>query len=302
MNRAILFLAPLLLAACREEAPPKAVAVRTDGVLDLRLTSFNVRYEGDQDRGWKSWPNRLDRVVSAIHEMNPDILGVQEALHGQAADLWASLPDYDFHGVGRDDGQRDGEYAGIFWKRGRFEPGERGTFWLSDFPDTPGSRTWGNEVVRCASWIHLTDRPTGRRLLVLNTHWDHRNQPSRVKSAHLIAKRVDALAGPDEKVVLLGDMNATEGNPAVDYLTGRGENPWPHALADPFATLHPEMKDRRTLHFWSARRDGWAKVDHILVSKGADFLDAGIFRAEKEVDQPSDHFPVWAHVQFAKSD
>ena len=33
-----------------------------------------------------------------IRDETPDVIGVQEARHGQAADLWASLPDYEFFG------------------------------------------------------------------------------------------------------------------------------------------------------------------------------------------------------------
>ncbi|GAA5481437.1 endonuclease/exonuclease/phosphatase family protein [Haloferula sargassicola] len=297
---AITLLAGLALVSCEKKEPPRAVVVREDGVLDLRLASFNVRRNAGDDAGWREWKNRIDRVVTAIRTMDPDILGVQEAIHAQAADLRASLPDFDFYGIGREDGKKAGEYAAIFWKHERFEAGKSGTFWLSDFPEQPGSKTWGNGITRIASWIHLTDRPTGRRVFVLNTHWDHRNQPSREKAARLIAERIDALARPDEEIVLLGDMNATEGNPAVDFLAGRGRSPWPHALGDPYAALHPEVKNRRTLHFWSARRDGWMKVDHILVSKNAEFLEAGILRADRQDEQPSDHYPVWVHVRFSE--
>jgi len=288
----------LSLTACRETPPPRAAAVSLDGSMDLRLVSFNIRYEGPQDRGWKSWPKRIDRVVRGIRQLDPDILGIQEALHGQAADLRASLPDFDFHGIGRDDGDRAGEYAAILWKRHRFEPGESGTFWLSDFPEQPGSKTWGNEVVRITSWIRLTDRSTARSVLVLNTHWDHRNQASRIKAAELIARRIDQLVRPGEPVVLLGDMNATEGNPAVDYLAGRGDSAWKNPLTDPYAALYPGEKNRRTLHFWEASPQGWAKVDHILVSRGAEFEAAGILRAPTRETEPSDHFPVWAHIRF----
>ncbi|MBB5350248.1 endonuclease/exonuclease/phosphatase family metal-dependent hydrolase [Haloferula luteola] len=297
----LLFATTLAFTACRESPPPRAIIVREDGVIDLQLASFNIRREAGDDEGWRSWPQRIGRVVSAIRTLDPDILGIQEAVHFQAADLRASLPDYDFHGVGRGDGKRAGEYAAIFWKSDQFAAGERGTFWLSDFPDQPGSKTWGNTFSRCATWIRLTDLATGRPLFVLNTHWDHRHQGSREKASRLIAERIDALARPTEEVILLGDLNATEGNPAVDFLAGRGKNPWTHALTDPYAALHPREKNRRTLHFWEAHRDGWAKVDHILVSKGARFLEADILRAPTRELQPSDHYPVWAHIQFPLS-
>jgi hypothetical protein len=82
----VLMLLVILTGGCRKEAPPKTVAIREDGVLELTLCSFNVRYEGDQDKSWRSWPNRIDRVVKTLREVDPDVFGIQEALHGQAAD------------------------------------------------------------------------------------------------------------------------------------------------------------------------------------------------------------------------
>src|SRR5690606_37304738 len=123
------FLLPLVLlpcAGCRKEAPvAKAVPLAEDGALRLSLVSFNIRYENPAEKDWRAWPNRIDRVVRAIRTLDPDVFGVQEAFHGQAADLRASLPDYDFHGVGREDGDRGGEYAAVFFRRDRFEPDER---------------------------------------------------------------------------------------------------------------------------------------------------------------------------------
>ncbi|MGE9270319.1 MAG: endonuclease/exonuclease/phosphatase family protein [Verrucomicrobiales bacterium] len=298
----------LILAGCREDPVPQAVVVREDGQMEMQLCSFNIRYEGGKDEGWKAWPNRVGRVVRAIREVDPDVLGVQEGLHGQVADLRASLLDYDFYGVGRDDGWRAGEYAGIFFRAKRFDLDESGTFWLSDDPERPGSRTWGNSVVRCASWVRLVDRSVGRGVYVFNTHWDHRHQGSRERATQLIAERIDARRYPDDPVVLLGDLNAVEGNPAVSYLrgekvdlAGRSVPVWSGGLRDPFSELHPDQTDRRTLHFWSAKRTGWFKVDHILVSGSARALEAGIYHAATTETQPSDHYPVWARVSWPSS-
>ena len=110
---ALLFASP----GCREEdssyppsRPPQNAAPTTPGAaLELRLMSFNIRYETPEDQGARSWPRRIHASVRVIQEEKPDILGIQEALHGQAADLWASLPEYALSGVGRDDAKRKGE-------------------------------------------------------------------------------------------------------------------------------------------------------------------------------------------------
>ena len=299
------------MPACEREqrlGPPKAVPVREDGAIDLKLMTFNIRYESPHDHGDRSWSNRIPQVVGMIRREAPDVIGVQEALHGQAADLWASLPDYEFFGIGRDDGLREGEYSGIFYRRDRFRPDvdDRGTFWLSDTPGVPGSRTWGNEIPRVAAWVRLVDLATSRGFYVFNTHWDHQNQPSREKAALLIADRIAARAEPDEPVALIGDFNATETNPAFVYLTGApavvagSREDWDKGLVDAYQKLHGSEKNRRTLHFWRANRDGMAKVDHILVSRDGQIRDAEIVAS----DQPpvSDHFPVTARVVFPSAD
>ncbi|MFC7338304.1 endonuclease/exonuclease/phosphatase family protein [Haloferula chungangensis] len=300
----------LLTGACRKEAPPKTVAVREDGVLELTLCSFNVRYEGDQDKSWKSWPNRVDRVVRSLREIDPDVFGIQEALHGQAADLRASMTDYEFFGVGRDDGRRDGEYAAILWKADRFaaDVEDQGTFWLSDTPGKPGSKSWGNSVVRVATWVRLGDRATGRSFYVFNTHWDHRSQSFRERAAPMMAARIDGRKHPEDPVVLLGDFNATRGNPAVDYfvgervnLAGKNEGPWPGAMKDPYQVLKGSERNRRTLHLWEAdagTRLDRLKVDHIFVSGNAKLMAAGISKAATREAQASDHYPVWARVAW----
>lgn len=304
MRVALLCLA-LLIPACRRPESPKAAPPSAGGALDLTLATFNIRYENIAENDWRAWPARIDRVVRSVRAIGPDVLGIQEALHGQSADLRASLPDYEFHGIGRDDGRRAGEYSAILYRRDRFEKSDGGTFWLSDFPEQPGSMTWGNDIPRVATWVRLVDRASGKGFHVFNTHWDHRNQRSRERAAPLMAGRIAARSHPEEPVILLGDFNATEGNPAVDYFTGkavtlagRAMPPWQPPLVDTFQRLHPGVKDRRTLHFWEGHRTGWAKVDHILVSRGAEIAAAGIRVEKSRVEQPSDHFPVWAKVRW----
>lgn len=267
--------------------------------MTLRLATYNVRYEEPKDHEWRAWPQRLQGLIATIRRMDPDVLGIQEALHGQVADLRLSLPDYEFYGQGRDDGQQSGEYAGIFYRRSRFQadPQDAGVFWLSDRPEVPGSRTWGNEIPRITTWIHLIDQKSRRGFTIYNTHWDHRHQGSRLASARLLQQRIDSRKKRQDPVILLGDFNATEGNPAVDALAGR-QRGWAHALVDTYHTLHPQIKARRTLHFWSNSREGWLKVDHILASRPVRVKSAEIVYPRLGETPASDHFPVSAVISW----
>ena len=303
----------LAITGCRDDErtyppsglPANAAPSAPGEALELRLMSFNVRYETPEDQGTRSWHRRIHPSVRVIQEEKPDILGIQEALHGQAADLWASLPEYALSGVGRDDAKRKGEYSAILYRRDRFRPhpSDFGTFWLSDKPESPGSMTWGNQIPRIVTWQHLTDRATGRSLTVYNTHWDHRHQGSREKAAVLLARRIDQRADPSSLVLLLGDFNAVEDNPAIAYLTGKSVTlagtsmRWEQPLRDVHSTLMPaNSANRGTIHGWRGSGHGRWKIDHILASEPHEILAAAV----RHHDEPpvSDHFPVTARLRF----
>lgn len=295
-----------LCSSCRREETgktPKAVAVREDGKIELIATTFNIRNENNRDQDDRAWTHRVGNAVRLIHRLRPDVMGMQELTHGQAADLRASLPDYAFFGVAREDGKRQGEYAGIFYQQDRFsqDKTDGGTYWLSGTPEKPGSATWGNTLPRIATWVRLIDLPTGRGFYVVNTHFDHQHQGSRERAAVFIAQRIDGRKHPDEPVVLLGDFNAVETNPAINYLRGisiettGGRKVWKNSLIDTFRVLHPTGTSPKSLHLWGRKDAGW-KVDHILVTKGAKILEAEVVM--DALPFSSDHFPVMARVIF----
>lgn len=300
---ALLALTP---AACRREPAPAVShdADRSGDPAELAVMSFNVRHENATDEGARAWRKRIVRIVGVIRDESPEVIGLQEAMQGQAADLRASLTDYDFVGAGRDDGAVAGEFTGILYRRDRFDrdAADHGTFWLSDTPQVPGSRTWGNRIPRTVTWVRLIDRRSQRGCYVFNTHWDHQHQESREQSALLLGDRITKRRHPADPVVLLGDFNAVESNPAIRYLLGKPvtladrDAQWPMRLVDSFDAVNARMRDRRTLHFWRGTRKGTLKVDHIFVSPGCEILAATI----RDQDQPpvSDHFPVTARLRL----
>ncbi len=112
----------------------------------------------------------------------------------------------------------------------------------SGFPDTPEKtlRHWGNACVRICSWALFHDTDSGESLSVFNTHLDHVSQHSREQGVRLILRKISeqALKAP---VILCGDFNAGETNPAVLLLTGNaGDNRF--LLRDSFRVLHPNEK------------------------------------------------------------
>lgn len=261
---------------------------------DLTVMSFNIRY-GTADDGENHWNHRRDLVAEVFRTRHADIVGVQEALNFQLTEITAANPAYAVLGVGRDDGLAKGEFSAILYRTDRFAVAESGTFWLSDTPDTVASATWGNRITRICTWARLIDRASGNAFYIFNTHFDHESQPSRERSARLIAERIAARASPDP-VILMGDFNAGESNPAIAFFTQDPQGP---ALIDTYRSIHPDETTTGTFNAFRGNTDG-ERIDAILVTPGITIHDAAIDRTSTEGRFPSDHFPVWATITLPK--
>jgi endonuclease/exonuclease/phosphatase family metal-dependent hydrolase len=269
---------------------------RADEVPDeIRVMSFNIRY-GTADDGRNSWEFRRDLVGQVIRQNNPDILGVQEALAFQIRELEKILPDHRRIGIGRGDGVAAGEFTAIYYRSQRFEVNSSGTFWLSETPDVPGSMHWGNRITRICTWARLVESGSDRAFYVFNVHLDHQSQPSRERSVELVARRITERLH-DDPVILMGDFNAGEDNPAMRYL--RGETTAPAIqLTDTFRALHPDRVETGTFGAWVGETSG-DRIDAILV-RDFEIVEADIVRDNRDGQYPSDHFPVTANLRWPR--
>ncbi len=177
----------------------------------LKVMTYNIRYDTPSD-SINEWPKRMHKVVQLVRKYDPDILGIQEAIHHQVTDLQKNFPDYNYIGVGRDDGKTKGEYSAILFKKDRFSVVKQNTFWLSSQPEIPGSKGWDAAITRVASWGIFMDKETKKMFLVMNTHFDHVGKEARAKSAELIKQKVYEL-GAALPVILTGDLNFTREQP-----------------------------------------------------------------------------------------
>lgn len=286
-------------------------AQSADSMTPLRVMSFNLRY-GTADDGENAWPLRRDLVVRTIRDFEPTILDVQEALRFQLDELHVAFPNLAEIGVGRDDGFEAGEYSAILYDRRRLERLDSGTFWLSDTPEVVASTSWGNRITRIVTWARFRDGAAsaagaagdaggdaGSTFYVFNTHWDHESQPSRERSAELILQRIEAREGGGP-VIVTGDFNAGERNPAFQRLVGGERMGDAVQLRDTFRLLHPDAEDVGTFDGFTGDRTG-EKIDAILVSPAWRVLEAEIDRAHDDGRYPSDHFPVTAVLEVGSA-
>lgn len=262
---------------------------RADDTAALRVMTFNIRY-GTAPDGENAWPHRQEMVLTVIDEFAPHLLGLQECLRDQLDAILQEFPHYSAVGVGRE-ANGAGEYSPLLYDRARFDLMEADTFWLSDSPEVRGSKTWGNEITRVCTWARLVERESNRVLRVYNTHWDHRSQPSRIKSGELIAKRLLS-ADKSDPTIVMGDFNIGPIGPARQPLTDAG-------LRDSFADRHPELANQGTFHAFDGKPDT-DKIDAVLVSRHWETLDAEIVATSKNGRYPSDHFPVTATLQLGR--
>jgi endonuclease/exonuclease/phosphatase family metal-dependent hydrolase len=271
--------------------------------LAVSVMTFNIRYGAAQD-GKNRWALRRELVYDVIRRHRPDIACLQEALHWQLHEVLLALPAYGYVGVGRDDGKRDGEFAPILYRADRFDVADQGTFWLSDTPETPGSMTWGNRLPRICTWARLVDRAAGHSMHVYNLHLDHESQPSRERAVELLARRID-VQSKGAPLIVAGDFNAGEDNPAIRFLTGEAgaivsaaprRRP-SSGLVDTFRVLHPDAANVGTYHRFDGTMSG-SKVDYIFVPPSARVRSAEIVHNRQNERYPSDHFPVTADLVF----
>jgi endonuclease/exonuclease/phosphatase family metal-dependent hydrolase len=271
----------------------------------LRVMTFNIRY-GTANDGPDHWNHRRDMVVQVFRDHRPDVVGMQEVLRFQLDEIRAALPQYSEISVGRDDGRHGGEASSILYLTGRFDVQEHGTFWLSDTPEVPGSKSWGNNITRICTWARLRDRQAGASFYLFNTHLDHQSQPARERGAELIAQRMNQRSHPDP-IILTGDINAGEGNVVVRYLKGEaagvpskpGESAPVPPLVDTFRVVHPDASPAGTFNGFTGRRDG-EKIDYILTTPEWQVLDAAIVYDNRGGRYPSDHYPVTAVVRLKR--
>jgi endonuclease/exonuclease/phosphatase family metal-dependent hydrolase len=257
----------------------------------LCVMTYNLRYASSTPPN--DWPSRRPLMRELIQKFSPDIIGTQEGLHGQLLDIAADLPEYDWIGVGRDDGKTAGEFMAVFYRKARLEPLRTNYFWLSDTPEVPGSTTWGNKNRRMVTQVRFRDRRTKQEFFLLNTHFDHEVQPAREKSAELVKTRVRELE-PALPVLLIGDFNAAaEKNKAY------------HLLVDDsfFADTWNLAKERRgeglgTFNGFKAVPKNGARIDWILARAKVSVDTEEIVTFSRDGYFPSDHCPVVAWLRF----
>ena len=271
----------LLLTACvqvmRNSTGPD-LAPKPAGTL--RLASYNVHYIITQKATgpWSvaDWDRRRTPLDLAFKSLDADIIGFQEMesfAHGVTdAPNLANNPDYAAAAVGP-----YSEFPStqpILYRKSALTLLDQGWFFFSDTPDEIYSRTFNGSFPAFASWALFAD-PDGRRFRVINVHFEYKSSSNRLKSAELVAERIEPWAG--ETLFLIGDLNARLGSKTVGILEDTGFTFAPVTGS----TYHLN----KGLNLFGA-------IDH-LAARGASLIGAPMVVRQKFAGEwPTDHYPV----------
>lgn len=254
----------------------------------IDVITFNIRMDTPRD-SINAWPNRAAIVAGFVNDQIPDLLGMQEVLWHQYQYLDSALTGYGSVAAGRDDGLREGEACPVFYRLGRFDRIEDGTFWLSATPDLPGSVGWGAALTRIATWVRLYDKVQQDTLLFFNTHFDHISDSARVMSSGVLLGMVRKLAG-DNNFVITGDFNARPESLAIERMKEDG------LVVDSYLISEtPPAGEAYTFNGWKDE-PGEGRIDYIFVRSGMKTLTHKTHRVIEDGVFISDHWPVTARV------
>ncbi|EEP72330.1 hypothetical protein MCAG_02657 [Micromonospora sp. ATCC 39149] len=289
---AVFFTGGGLLAATPAAAATLDELAGSPAAADLDVMTFNLRYASSSRPN--SWAQRRPAMRELLTAEQPDLIGTQEGLAGQLANIKQDLGSrYELIGVGREGGTR-GEYMAIFYDNTRLQPLEQHHFWLSDTPEVVGSNTWGGGSIRMVTWVRFRDVVTGGQLYAVNTHLDNASALARERAAQLIRARLAALA-PGLPIVLTGDFNSGPwaGSPVYDVLVRQA------GLVDTWTAAAATGPAYGTYHNYQPLVAGGARIDWILATRGVTVSAAAINTYGSGSGQfPSDHLPVQARLRL----
>ena len=252
---------------------------------EICVMSANVRCYSPTDLGKKSWFYRADLLLQNIAAQSPDIIGFQEVTPLHYKYLTEHLHGYD-HVIAYRDNAPMHEGCPVFYNTAKFTLRDKGSFWLSETPET-SSKDWGAAFARVCSYVILTQKETGKDLVVFNTHLDHVSDEARIRGIGVVLDKLRQFGGLP--CVLMGDMNAEEDSETYRAATAdfddakyRTENPPKGPTYQNFG----EELDAENIDYFLVSKTGVRVTDYRIVDTTFD----GVY--------PSDHFPIVMHMDM----
>ena len=262
------------------------------------VMSCNIRITGleaDEVDG-RRWDDRKDVCLKVIKSRKPDIICMQEVIYESYDYMKKKLTGYipfGFEGPEMDPWTEGYHLIGknvIFFSKARYELIAEGCYWLSETPHIGGSISWESSRARHCNWVRLRDRKTGRQFRVLDVHLDHITKLAKTKQAEVIVAETGQYAA-DFPQILFGDFNSGIKDEPYALLTAAG---W----RDAYEEIHGHEETGFTAHGWKFERPKGRRIDFIYMHGPVKALDAEIVKDAPGGIYPSDHYFMYAKLEF----
>lgn len=285
---------------------------------NLRVMQFNLLTSTKKRRS-HPWRLRKRNIARIFENLQPDVVGTQEANYGQLLDLAELLPEYDFLGEGNLGhsmfSAEQNWYCATFYRRDRIRPldmGDQGqNLWLSATPEVPASQFHLGTRPRLVTWNRFEMIGSGTNFVFGTTHLEAVNPLHRRRSALMLREHVSrqvAEMGPDLPVFLTGDFNAVADSPEIRAMeeVRNGLEPmfdaWRQARGDADAggaTFRGlGLRDRMGQILLGPRRIDYVFYRPRLIVRSIDRVDFAEMEHRPRA-LPSDHFPVVAEFSLS---
>ncbi|MEN6324298.1 MAG: endonuclease/exonuclease/phosphatase family protein [Proteiniphilum sp.] len=266
------------------------LSAQQNKMASFNVASFNIRMDTPNDK-LNAWTYRKDMVNGLVRFHDFGIFGIQEGFHHQIMDILTS-GDYDYVGVGRDDGKEAGEHSAIIYRKERFQVLDKGNFWFSETPDVPGKGWDATCCNRICSWAKFKDKSSGKEFYFFNVHYDHQGKEARRQSSFLLMKKIREIAD-GYPVIVTGDFNATPDSEPIQIILKDG------LLNDSFAISRQQPYGTvGTYNSFNLNSSMQNRIDYVWVTHDIVVNKYGVLNDVQLGHFPSDHFPVMVNVSF----
>ena len=245
----------------------------------ITIVSANARCYTPGDLFKKSWFYRAPLLVRTLADAAPDIIGFQEVTWLHRSYFDRALQGYEYVLDYRDDSYLS-ESCPIYYNTNKFTLTDKGSFWLSETPETM-SKGWNAAHYRICSYVILTQKADGKQLVVFNTHLDNVSEEARINGIQLVLEKIKVFGGMPS--VIMGDFNAEETSLTYAAATKLFDDAkYQTEDTDSGSTYHGYGMD------WS-----YDNLDYFMISKtGIGVESYKVLRNTFNGTYPSDHYPI----------
>lgn len=262
---------------------------QTNDSLTIKVVSYNIQ------TGTHYQTDTPQKIAQFLDEWEIDIFSTQELHMPQVLLFENELENYGWFGVGRDNGKNLGETSVIFYHLDHFEVLEQNSFWLSETPEVPGSKSWNTSDTRIVTWGKFLIKSTSKVFYVFNTHYDHISSLARSESSKLLRLKMREIAGLNP-IIITGDLNCSFGSTPYDLLIE--DNPEDLKIFDSEKISLTEPFGPTGSYNNFSNDNPTNKIDFIFVNQYLKTLTCGIINEKPDGEFISDHFPVFAELLF----